>query len=221
MIKRSITRPQPALLEKLADMPTSWIADAQGGRGVLPHTIRPVTTHHRLVGPALCVQSKPIYNLALFAALPQLQAGDVLLLATGGNQEAACFGDFMTGMARNCGAAGLVTDGLVRDIDGLNRIGLPVFAGGISPRPPLKRDGPGRIGFGVTVGGIKVSSGDVIVADSDGVVVVPSDGLVPLLEELKRVKAKEDDAEATVRAGGRQPDGFPDALATKPVRYLS
>ena len=106
------------------------------------------------------------------AALAESKAGDVLVVATGGYVGAAVTGDLLMYVARNRGVAGFVTDGLVRDLEDLETVGLPVFALGVTPNSPQRR-GPGSVGLPIVCGGVTVASGDVVVGDRDGVVVVP------------------------------------------------
>ena len=87
--------------------------------------------------------------------------GDVLIVATNAYEEASVAGDVMLGMAKNKGVCALVTDGMVRDVDGLNAVGIPVFARGLSPNSPFK-DGPGTIGLPISLGGVTVNAGDVV-----------------------------------------------------------
>ena len=106
------------------------------------------------------------------AALADCRPGDVLVVATGGHVGAAVTGDLLIGVARNRGAAGFVTDGLVRDLDDLETIGLPIYALGVTPNSPQRR-GPGSVGLPIVCGGVSIASGDVVVGDRDGVVVIP------------------------------------------------
>ena len=87
---------------------------------------------------------------------------------------AAVTGDLLMYVARNRGAAGFVTDGLVRDLDDLETVGLPTFAMGVTPNSPQRR-GPGSVGLPIVCGGVAIASGDMVVGDRDGVVVVPRD----------------------------------------------
>jgi 4-hydroxy-4-methyl-2-oxoglutarate aldolase len=109
-------------------------------------------------------------------------------------------GDLLLGVARNRGAVGFVTDGLVRDLDDLETVGLPVFALGVTPNSPQRR-GPGSVGLPVVCGGVSVASGDVVVGDRDGVVVVPRARIAETLDSLKRVKAMEAATLERVRGG--------------------
>jgi len=125
----------------------------------------------------------------------------------------------MIGMARNAGVAAVVTDGMVRDLEGIAGVGIPVYAAGLTPNSPWK-NGPGEVGLAVAVGGETVASGDVLVLDAEGVVVVPlaeADAVIAELEEVKRKEAKMD---AAVRAGDTAPDWLAEALETRGVRYV-
>src|SRR5207247_9901986 len=123
------------------------------------------------------------------------------------------------GMAKNQGVAALVTDGMVRDVDGLNTVGIPVFARGLTPNSPYK-DGPGEIGVPVSLGGVTVNSGDLVVGDQDGVVVVAREALEGVAAALAEVKAKEAKMDDLVKGGARVPPWMEQAMAEKGVRYL-
>jgi 4-hydroxy-4-methyl-2-oxoglutarate aldolase len=122
-------------------------------------------------------------------------------------------------MARNNGICALVTDGMVRDIEGLNAVGIPVFARGLSPNSPYK-DGPGRIGLPISLAGMLVNAGDVIVGDENGVVVVARDALEAVLVALDEVKAKEAMMDKLVADGATSPPGMEKLLAEKGVQFV-
>ncbi len=122
------------------------------------------------------------------------------MVATGGHVGAAVTGDLLIGVARNRGAAGFVTDGLVRDLADLETIGLPVYAMGVTPNSPQRR-GPGSVGLPIVCGGVSIASGDVVVGDRDGVVVVPRARITSTLEGLEQVKAAESATLERVRGG--------------------
>ncbi|NDG58293.1 MAG: RraA family protein, partial [Betaproteobacteria bacterium] len=104
------------------------------------------------------------------------------------------------------GAIGFVTDGCVRDLPGLRAVGLPAYCMGITPNSP-HRSGPGTIGFPVTIAGHPVSSGDVVVADQDGVVIIPMAALQRVIDRLPAIRQAEAQADQSVREGARLP-GF-------------
>jgi 4-hydroxy-4-methyl-2-oxoglutarate aldolase len=195
----SIERPPTELVQRFRGAPTSFIVDAMSGTGALDWRIKPLVGRS-LLGVALTCDCGPVDNLAFMAALAECRPGDVLVVATGGYVGAAVTGDLLIGVARNRGAAGFVTDGLVRDLDDLETIGLPVYAMGVTPNSPQRR-GPGTVGAPVVCGGVVVASGDVVVGDRDGVVVVPRARISATLESLELVKAAEAAALERVRAG--------------------
>jgi 4-hydroxy-4-methyl-2-oxoglutarate aldolase len=112
-----------------------------------------------------------------------------------------------------------VTDGLVRDIDGLNAVGIPVFAQGLSPNSPHK-DGPGEIGMSVTIGGVIVESGDVIVGDENGVVVVARDAAERVAAAIGEVAAKESTMDEWVKEGRTRPPWLDPILESNAVQHL-
>nr|MBA3326307.1 RraA family protein [Paracoccaceae bacterium] len=128
-------------------------------------------------------------------------------------------GDLLLGMARNRGVAGLVTDGLVRDLAGVLGVGLPVFAAGVTPNSPA-RNGPGTIGMPVVVGGVPVEAGDVVIGDADGVVVIPHGRAADVVAALAAVRAAEAALEAKVKAGLEIPDFIAAVLASDRVAEL-
>ena len=180
----SIERPSGRDRRALSRRPTSFIVDAMGGTGALDWRIKPLVGRS-FVGVALTCDCGPLDNLAFMAALAESKPGDVLVVATGGYVGAAVTGDLLIGVARNRGAVGFVTDGLVRDLDDLEALGLPVFAMGVTPNSPQRR-GPGSVGLPIVCGGVAVASGDVVVGDRDGVVVVPRARIAETLENLEQ-----------------------------------
>ena len=194
----SIERPPADVIERFRT-PTSFIVDAMNGVGAVDWRIKRLVGQS-FVGVALTCDCGPLDNLALMAALAESKPGDVLVVATGGYTGAAVTGDLLMYVARNRGVAGFVTDGLVRDLDDLEAVGLPVFAMGVTPNSPQKR-GPGSVGLPIVCGGVTVASGDVVVGDRDGVAVVPRTRIDETLKNLERVKAMEAATLERVRGG--------------------
>lgn len=216
---RRFDRPDAASVARLRDTPTGCLVDAMGRRGALDPGIRPLTDTPRFAGPALTVSTVPRDNLVPYAALREARPGDVLVIVTGDFAGAAVIGDLFIGMARNCGIAGIVTDGRVRDIEGVRAVGLPVFARGLTPNSPEKH-GPGEIGFPVSVGGEIIEAGDVVAGDRDGVVRVPAARIDAVLDALGDIRAKEAAVEQAIAAGARWPDWLEGVLAEKGIRYV-
>lgn len=205
-IRRGFRRPDTALLARFAGLPTGWVVDAMDGRGALDHRIKPLPgTPAQLCGVALTCRCGPADNLALFGAVTVASPGDVLVAATDAFAATCVTGDLLLGMARNAGVAGLVTDGLVRDQSGIRAVGLPVFCAGVTPNSPV-RNGPGDVGLPAVLGGVAVESGDIILADEDGAVVVPQALAGTVLERIEGIRAAEQAMESKVKNGLVTPD---------------
>ena len=218
-VRRSFPRVPTTTLGRLRDASSGWVVDANGRRGALDWHIRPLTASTRFIGTALTVRSRARDNLAPYAALACAQPGDVLVVAADGYEEASVAGDVLLGMARNAGIVALVTDGMVRDIDGLNAVGIPVFARGLTPNSPYK-DGPGEIGLPIAIGGMIVDAGDLVVGDQDGVVIVARAQAEQVAAEAQAVAAKEKTMDGWVRDGARVPPWLESTLAAKGVHYV-
>jgi 4-hydroxy-4-methyl-2-oxoglutarate aldolase len=219
-------RPEPApaeLLRPFADAATGWLVDAMDGRGAMDAGVKPLAPQvagmRRFVGPALTCWCGPNDNLALMAAVALAEAGEVVVAATECFAGAGMAGDLVVGMARNRGAAAIVTDGMVRDRDGIVAVGLPVFCRGVTANSCV-RGGPGTVGLPVVVGGLPVATGDLVVGDADGVVVVPRERLAEVGRRLEAVRAAEREAEAAVKAGQVARPEIEDLLASSRVRWV-
>jgi len=198
-------RPAAPLVDALRGTPTGFIVDALGGSGALDYRIKPAIADQAVCcGVALTCDAGPADNLALLAALERVQPGDIVVAATGNYTGCAVTGDLVLGMARNCGATGFVTDGCVRDLPGIRMVGLPCYCIGVTPNSPA-RSGPGTVGFPVTIAGHPVASGDVIVADQDGAVVVPQARLAEVIARLPAIRKAEGEMDQAVRDGLRLP----------------
>jgi 4-hydroxy-4-methyl-2-oxoglutarate aldolase len=218
-IRRDFPRPSVDEIAPFGNAPTGWVVDAQGRRGALPHWIRPLSRQARFVGAALTVRTRPVDNLAPYAALKFARPGDVLVVAADGSTVTSIIGDILLGMAKNAGIVACVTDGLVRDIDGINQVGIPTFAQGLSPNSPFK-DGPGEIGGTVSLGDVMITAGDLLVGDIDGVVVVPRANVRTVGAELAAIAEKEAKMEAVVKGGAKHPAWLDEILGSDRVRYI-
>jgi 4-hydroxy-4-methyl-2-oxoglutarate aldolase len=206
-IHRGFRRPDRALVEQFRGAQTSHVADAMDGRGALDYRIKPLDpANATFVGPALTAFAYPADIVALFGALSEAEAGDVIVLANDAYTRTAVIGDIVAGMMKNKGVAAFVTDGLARDKAGIIAAGLPVFCQGIQPNSPAM-NGPGIVGAPVTLGDVHVEPGDVIVGDADGVVVVPAGRLRQVLDRLAAVRAAEARTIALVSEGATMAAG--------------
>lgn len=209
-------------LDALAGTPSGFLADAMDGRGALPSSIRhlrPGILAETMCGHVLTCQCGPSDVLAVIAALGELQPGDILVAATGGWTGSAVAGDRVMGMLRNAGGQGFVTDGLVRDVDGIEAVGLPLMCAGVSPNSPYA-SGPGEIGAPVCLGDVPVASGDVLVSDTSGAVVVPFARLDEVIGRLAAIRELEAALDAEVADGLIMPASMRELLASDRVRRV-
>jgi len=183
-------RPDQGIVDRLAKLPAANIGDAMDRLGVADSAIQAVWPGAKLAGPAFTVWTRPGDNKGIHAALQRARPGDVIVVAGGGDASRALLGELIGERAINLGVAGFVLDGAARDAEALGEIGMPVFARATSPAGPYK-DGPFRLGTAVAFGGVPVLPGDVIVGDSDGVVVVPREQAAAVAEAAEAVFADE------------------------------
>jgi len=219
-IRPDFPRPTAAQVAALGSIPTGYAVDAMDGRGAVDYRIKPLAPAAKpMIGIAITCHCGPADNLALFAALAAARPGDILVAATDAFTATAITGDLLMGMARNRGVAGLVTDGLVRDKVGILAVGVPVYCAGLTPNSPV-RNGPGTVGLPVVVGGVTIASGDVLVGDDDGVVVIPRGDLDSVTAKLADVRAAEAALEAKVKAGLELPDFVSVLLASDKIARI-
>ena len=217
-IRRNIQRPSKALLKSFDGMPTGFVTDAYNGKGCLDFEIKPLMPAMAFHGPAITAYCGPMDNLAAMALLDFAKKGDVIVIATSGDDTAATIGDLWAFWAKKIGVAAIVCDGLVRDVAGLLKVGIPIFARGIKPNSAFKH-GPGEVNMDVTCGGVAIGPGDIIVGDRDGVVAVPLAQAEQVAAQLEMVKKKESEAEARVKGGEKLKFWDPAALGDR-VRYI-
>ena len=200
----SRNRPNQEQIDSFKNIPTGFICDALDGYAALDPSIKPLLiqgkTVDHIVGPALTVFSGAADVLGMAIALSEIQDGDIVVNGVGGFQGTAAVGDRIAGMIKNNGGAGLVTDGPMRDLNGIIETGLNCFCTGLNPNSPYN-SGPSKIGFSIDIGGKTINSGDVIVADTDGVTVVPFDKIDEVINKLKRIIEVEDAMDEKVSNG--------------------
>ena len=205
-IKKATSRKRPnqEQINCFKNIPTGFICDALDGYAALDPSIKPLLipgkTVDHIVGPALTVFSGAADVLGMAIALSEIQDGDIVVNGVGGFQGTAAVGDRIAGMIKNNGGAGLVTDGPMRDLNGIIETGLSCFCTGLNPNSPYN-SGPSKIGFSIDIGGKTINSGDIIVADTDGVAVVPFDKIDEVINKLKRIVEVEDAMDKKVSNG--------------------
>lgn len=219
-VRKNFARPVADLVAGYAGMPLANVCDAMGGSGAMDYRIGPLPgLPETFVGVALTCECGPGDNLAASAAAALAQPGDVIVAAADGFTGTGIVGDLMVGMMKNRGVAAFVTDGVVRDLADLRRIGLPVFAKGVTPNS-VHRSGPGTVGLPIVCGGVAVSPGDIVLGDPDGVVVVPQGRAADILARLQTIREQEASVLAQVKAGLDAPGAGTAVLAGGRVRFL-
>lgn len=219
-IKRGVRRPGATQVAALQGVATGYLVDCMNGRGALNGRIKPIDPDHAaFCGVAITCDCGPADNLGVFGALDLAIAGDVILIATDAFESTAVIGDLVLGMMKNRGVVASVTDGYVRDIVGLRKVGLPCYAAGVTPNSPA-RNGPATAGLPISIGGSNVCSGDLVIGDLDGVVVVPFDRIDEVIATLVSVREAEAALDASVNAGLEMPEFASELLASDRVRNI-
>ncbi|HST73392.1 MAG TPA: methyltransferase [Kocuria rosea] len=193
------TRPDPALVTRLAALPAANIGDAMERLGVADSTIQAIWPGAKLAGPAFPVWVRAGDNQGIHRALPLARPGDVIVVAGQGDTTRALLGELIGERAISAGIAGFALDGAARDAQDLQEIGMPVFAKATSPAGPYKH-GPSRIAVPVAFGGVPVMPGDIVIGDSDGIVVIPQAQAEQIAEAAEAVFADESQRRAAILA---------------------
>jgi len=189
-IYSEINRPDPELVQKFKGIPSSNINDEMNRLYCMEAAISPLNEVESMVGTAFTVKAPIGDNLIFHKALDMAQPGDIIIVDGAGAMDRSLAGEIMITFAEKKGIAGLVVDGALRDLDGIKRCSMPVYAKGITPQGPFK-NGPGEIGVPVCCGGIVVFPGDIIVGDSDGIVVIRPDDAGEVLKAAQKKLASE------------------------------
>ncbi|WP_377156733.1 RraA family protein [Roseateles sp. UC29_93] len=203
---RDIERTPAEVVARAAAYPSSILADVAGRRGALHGRIQGLSPSMRFAGTALTVEVRPGDNLMIHAAMALAQPGDVLVVDGKGDLSSALMGEIMSQQCVALGIAAVVIDGAVRDSEAIRALGFPMFAAGLNPNGPTKSVS-GRLNHPVSIGGVTVHPGDLVVGDADGVTVVErarAASLLPL-------------AEAKVAAETARIAGIRDRVALRPV----
>jgi regulator of RNase E activity RraA len=196
--------PSAELLAALRELPTTIISDCLGRtRGAIG-----LTAYHgdigRLAAPAMTIRTRPGDNLMIHHALDLAQPSEVLVIDGEGGSENALLGEIMMIYAMRRGLAGCIVDGAIRDVDVFRTVPFFCFARSVVHRGPY-RDGPGDINVPVTVGGMVVHPGDIVVADADGVVAVRIDEVDAVIAAAQVVIAREEEMKRQIAADGYFP----------------
>jgi len=177
--------------EKLSAFGTATLHEAMGRRGNLPSHLKPISPSMKLCGPAYTVKLKPFNNILLHQAYAYADPGQIIIADCQGGIDGGYWGDLLTLGAQQFGIKGLVIDGCVRDADEIDALNFPVFSRGLSVRGTGK-DIEGSLNEPITIGGVTIQPGDIIVGDRDGVVVVPKNEIEITIEKAIAREEKEE-----------------------------
>jgi 4-hydroxy-4-methyl-2-oxoglutarate aldolase len=189
---RDFERVDAGVVEQAARFPSSILADVAGRRGALHGRIAPLAPSMRFAGPALTVEVRPGDNLMIHAALAVAKPGDVILVDGKGDLSSALMGEIMSQQAVALGVAAVVIDGAVRDAEAIRELGFAMYAAGLNPNGPTKNVA-GRLNHPISIGGVTVRPGDLVVGDGDGVTVIEREkaaAMLPLAAEKVAAETK-------------------------------
>jgi 4-hydroxy-4-methyl-2-oxoglutarate aldolase len=186
--------------QQLAELGSATVYEAAGRQGLVDETFVQVIPGSRVAGPARTVRCGQDDNLMVHAVMPTIEPGDVVVLTMPEPRPVALIGELLLTQAIGRGAAAILVDASVRDVEELQEMGLPIWARWVRIRGATKT-APGTLGEPVEVGGCRIAQGDAVVLDADGIAVVPQARIDEVLAASRGRAEKERDKRARLEAG--------------------